>query len=101
MKIQTVIVTSAALGTWGCGAYCLAAWLQYQWPPGLKDQHITVKELLPIVIAIAILGAEWANKSILCHCDNEAVVHIINSGTSKDPGPTSDGIDEALALHHS
>ena len=76
------IVTS---GSWGGRAYCLAAWFQYQWPPGLKDQHITVKELLPIVFATAVWGAEWANKSILCRCDNEAVVHIINSGTSKDP----------------
>ena len=39
----------------------------------LKDQHITLKELLPIVIAIAIWGTEWVNRSILCRCDNEAV----------------------------
>jgi hypothetical protein len=61
------------------------AWFQYQWPTELKEQHITVKELLPIVITIAIWGADWANRSILCHCDNEAVVHILNSGMSKDP----------------
>ena len=80
-----IIITSDASGSWGCGAYCLAAWFQYHWPPGLEDQHITIKELLPIVIAIAIWGTEYVNRSILCRCDNEAVVHIINSGTSKDP----------------
>ncbi len=80
-----IIITSDASGSWGCGAYCLSAWFQYQWPTELKDQHITVKELLPIIIAIAIWGADWANRSILCRCDNEAVVHIVNSGTSKDP----------------
>ena len=69
----------------GCGAYCLTAWFQYQWPPSLRDQHITLKELLPIVIAVAIWGINWENKSDLCRCDNEAVVHIINTGTSKDP----------------
>ena len=30
-------------------------------------------------------GEEWEGKSILCSCDNEAVVDIINTGTSKDP----------------
>ena len=80
-----IILTSDASGSWGCGAYTLAAWFQYQWPPSLRDQHITVKELLPIVIAAAIWGIGWSNKSILCRCDNEAVVHIINTGTSRDP----------------
>ena len=80
-----ITITSHASGSWGCGAYYLAAWFQYHWPADLHHQHITIKELLPIVIAIAIWGAAWANKSVLCRCDNEAVIHIINSGTSKDP----------------
>ena len=41
--------------------------------------------LRPIVFAAAIWGEEWEEKSILCRCDNEAVVHIINTGTSRDP----------------
>ena len=40
--------------------------------------------------AAAIWGHAWRGKLILCHCDNEAVVTIINSGTSKEP--------EAMAL---
>ena len=79
------VITSDASGSWGCGAYTLTSWFQYQWPPTIADEHITVKELLPIVIAVAIWGVNWANKSILCRCDNEAVVYIINSGTSRDP----------------
>ena len=31
------------------------------------------------------MGPLWANQSVLCRCDSEAVVYIINSGTSKDP----------------
>lgn len=51
-----------------------------------KDRHITFKELLPIVVATAIWGPQWYNKSVRCLCDNEAVVHIIiNTGTSKHP----------------
>ena len=45
-----------------------------------------IKELLPIVFATAVWGQHWENKkSVLCRCNNEAVVHITNTGTSKDP----------------
>ena len=80
-----VILTSDASGSWGCGAYCNGQWLQYQWSHLTIDYDITAKELLPIVFATAIWGRDWENKSILCRCDNEAVVHIINTGTSRDP----------------
>ena len=52
---------------------------------GLSRLHITNKELIPIVLAAATWGAQWLNKSVLCRCDNAAVVHIISSGTSSDP----------------
>ena len=54
-------------------------------PPLYREHHITLKELLPVVIGAVIWGPNWFNKSILCWCDNKAVVHIINTGTSKDP----------------
>ena len=50
------------------------------------------KELLPIILAAAIWGYAWKGKAVLCHCDNVAVVTIINTGTSKEP--------EAMALLH-
>ena len=31
------------------------------------------------------MGEGWGKKSILFRCDNEAVVYIINTGTSRDP----------------
>ena len=80
-----IVLTSDASGSWGCGAYYNSHWLQYQWSHFTVDYDITAKELLPIVFAAAIWGREWENKSILCRCDNEAVVHIINTGTSRDP----------------
>ena len=80
-----VILTSDASGSWGCGAYCDGQWLQYQWSDLTVDYNITAKELLPIVFGAAMWGKDWENKSILCRCDNEAVVHIINTGTSRDP----------------
>ena len=80
-----IILTSDASGSWGCGAYYNTRWLQYQWSHLTQGYDITAKELLPIVFAAAIWGEEWEEKSILCRCDNEAVVHIVNTGTSRDP----------------
>ena len=78
------ILTSDASGSWGCGAYYDGQWLQYQWSHLMVGYDITAKELLPIVFGAVIWGKAWENKSILCRCDNEEVVHIINTGTSRD-----------------
>ena len=80
-----VILTSDASGSWGCGAFYAGDWFQHQWSPHTINYTITAKELLPIVMAAAIWGPHWANKSVLCRCDNEAVVCILNTGTSRDP----------------
>ena len=80
-----IILTSDASGSWGCGAFSDAGWFQQCWSSNTCEYHITAKELIPIVIAMAVWGCSWTNKSILCRCDNEAVVSILNTGTSKDP----------------
>ena len=38
----------------------------------------------PILIACHIWGPKSSRKRVLFHCDNESVVHIIKSDTSKD-----------------
>lgn len=82
---HAVIITSDASGTWGCGAYTSGGeWFQLRWPPAWREVHITVKELLPIVLAIAIWGHQWTGQVVRCRCDNAAVVAIVNSGSSKD-----------------
>ena len=70
------------MGVW---RYFNSHWLQYPWSSQTREYHITTKELLSIVLTAAVWGKHWENKSILCRCNNEAVVHIINTGTSKDP----------------
>ena len=50
-----------------------------------KSLHITVRELYPIAISLGVWSANFQNKCVLFMCDNEAVVHIINKQTSKDP----------------
>ena len=45
--------------------------------------HITVKELIPIVIAAAIWGAKWEHSHVWACSDSSAVVAIINGDYSK------------------
>jgi len=71
-------------GWFGCGASTGEMWLQLQWPEGISHWSIAAKEVVPIVIASIIWGDQWNNKSVLFHCDNQAVVEVINSGSSKD-----------------
>ena len=47
--------------------------------------HISVQELLPIVISCAIWGSEMAGCHIRSSCDNAAVVIMINKHTSNNP----------------
>ena len=80
-----VTITSDASGSWGCGAYLsTGAWFQLEWPKSWASTHITVKELLPLVLAIAMWGRQWHGKSICCRCDNAAVVAMLRSGWCKN-----------------
>ena len=54
------------------------------WACGLTG-HIAIKELTPIVLAAAVWGRGCSGKSVMAHCDNAAVVSVINIGSSKDP----------------
>ena len=77
-------ITSDASGTWGCGAFLSSGeWFQLEWPESWSDTHITVKELLPIVIAVALWADRWRGTTVRCLCDNAAVVAVVNSGSSK------------------
>lgn len=68
----------------GFAAVFGSKWFVGEWPPDMKDLHITIKELYPIVLAIEIWGKTLENHKVLFMTDNEAVVGIINSTTSKD-----------------
>ena len=78
---------SDASGSWGCGAYFGNNRFALPWSscPLWVEVHISVKELLPIVISCAIWGGEMAGSHIRCLCDNAAVVVMINRYTSKNP----------------
>ena len=80
-------VWSDASGGWGCGAWWGPEWFQVAWSewPVFAGNSIAAKELLPIIVAVAIWGPRWVGSSVLCHCDNENVVAVIRGGYCKDP----------------
>ena len=79
-----ITLTSDASGSWGCGAYTSTGeWFQLKWPQSWEGVHITVKELMPIVVGVAIWGRQWEGRIVRCRCDNAATVAIVNSGKSK------------------
>ena len=81
---QPVVDTSDASGSWGCGAWCDHRWFQLQWDQQSRDKQIAVKELLPVIIASAIWGHEWAGRRVVSNCDNQAVVAVLNSRDSRE-----------------
>jgi len=54
-RLSRTVLTSDASGSWGCGAFTSdGQWFQLQLPACCDGIHITVKELLPIVLSVAI-----------------------------------------------
>ena len=73
-----------AAGSCGYAAIFGSHWFMGKWSEFHSSLHITFQEMLPIVIAFEIWGAVLTNKCIVLHSDNMAVVHILNTHTSKD-----------------
>ena len=79
-----VVLTTDASGSWGCGAFTSEGeWFQLELPQSWQGVHITVKELLPVVLGTAVWGSQWRGSTVCCMCDNTAVVAIVNSGRSR------------------
>ena len=60
-------------------------WMSEPWIPVLQDRSIQWKELYPIALSGLLWDHQWSGKKLLFHCDNQAVVDIWASGTSRDP----------------
>ena len=84
MEVCTLPPIPDASGSFGCGAWSGQSWFQYPWPECFKQQSIAVKELLPIVMACMVWGKTWCKNAVLVHCDNQAVVEVVNAGYCKD-----------------
>ena len=62
------------------------AWFQLRWDNRSQALPIAEKELIPIVLALAVWGKAWAGHQIICHCDNQVVVACLKSRTSRSKG---------------
>lgn len=51
-------IYSDTLGSWvdACMQRLRSAWLPLQWPPASRDCHISIKEMIPILIAAVVWG---------------------------------------------
>lgn len=47
--------------------------------------HINFKEAIAIELTLAYFAPVLANHTVLVHCDNQAAVAMVNSGTSRNP----------------
>ena len=87
-KLPVMQMASDASSSWGCGAHSRARWFQVQWDVVTQVLPITVKELLPILLAGILWVRSWCSHRVICHCDNQPVVTCT---------PAQAGIDDAPA----
>lgn len=81
----SVTVTSDASGAWGCGAFSSDhQWFQVQWPTSWASEHSAAKEMVPVVLAVAVWGKRWSGQTVLVKSDNMAVVAVLKSGACQD-----------------
>jgi hypothetical protein len=81
--LPDLYVASDASGSCGFGAICGNSWFYGSWPLDFGSASITVLELLPIVVAAHLWGIQWVRLQVEFLCDNEAVVAILKSGSSR------------------
>lgn len=78
---------SAGGSSGGYGIYFGGKWAQGNWPSTWVDagltRDLTFLELFPVVAALITWEKQFQNKKLLFHIDNQAVVQIINTKTSK------------------
>ena len=53
-------------------------------PSGYMNFGMVHLEMLNILVAHHTWGDKWAGKAILVHCDNQALVFVIQSGRTRD-----------------
>ena len=68
-----------------CAATFKSQWFVIQFPQSWSIKNIAFLEFCPILVAIEIFGIKMANQQITFHCDNKAVVDIINKQSCRDP----------------
>ena len=81
--LASIEVTSDAAGSLGYGAFFNQEWFNGLWSVRQRPLSIAYKELFPIVIAAHVWGHHWVKHHVVFRSDNQAVVAILNSRSSK------------------
>jgi hypothetical protein len=69
----------------GIGGVFMNSWYSEELSQLERTRSIAWRELFAVVMACRIWGALLRGRRILIYCDNQSVVAIVNSGTSKCP----------------
>ena len=85
MRSPDMELFTDASGSLGYGIFNTGHWIANPWPPVLQNRSIQWKELYPIALVCLLWGHQWTGKKLLFHCDNQVVVDIWASGSSRDP----------------
>ena len=86
LSSQTLNLFKDSPGSYEAGAFFQNHWSYISWPPSWESsvlKAITFLEIVPIVLAIHIWSSQFTAKKIILHTDNQALVQIINTNTSK------------------
>ena len=84
--VASVDVFTDASGFFGCGGVLMSShWFNFAWPEFWATVDISVKELVPVVVAAALWGRFWYRTHVCFHSDNTAVVAMLTSGTGSTP----------------
>lgn len=68
----------------GIGAIRGTSWFYGKWENSALNQHISVRELFPLVLAVETWGVDFQNKCIMFHSDNSTVVQVVNNQSARD-----------------
>ena len=72
----------------GCGGWCESNWFFVKWNEQFVIDHdpsIAYLDLYALAIGVKLWMGKFRNKRILIHCDNQAVVQMVNNNTSSCP----------------
>ena len=70
----------AAFGAYFAGEWFSCSFSAHRIP---LSRSITFKELYAITAAVSAWAPSLASRNVMFHCDNQSVVHILSSGTSR------------------
>ena len=70
----------------GCGGICFKEYFHVAFPKSIKDQRLRIHhlEMLAVLVGVRIWGKYCIGMKVQIFCDNDAVVHVINSSKTKD-----------------